>query len=346
MEPAFALLLGLASALTLGHKFQLKSPVTFELQLAIEHWLWEGLGGMVIGLPGLGKTCAMRWVLKQLSAVFGFSIPWVEIPMRKSKKLQDEDAFFRFLLKQIKHREWNKGDADYKRDVFERWLFSKAKKNNLRTLILFVDEAQFLTLNQVIWLHNTQVDLAAIPDEACRLLIFLNGSMGIHKVREMVEEAGLDEVIRRFMTDRFDFRGLITQGELQDVLAEFDKYEYPVGSGRTLSSWFMQHSGRVPILASISAAYWAGFEEVWDKRLPDLPLELPMACVFRGLARLLRISNQPDVTDLTPELISTAVAASGLDELLLSRSRGEFGEDDDDDGDGDGQSQDAVAEGA
>jgi hypothetical protein len=331
MEAALIFISEITAAITAGYCFQLKSKVTSELLYVMEEWLLEGCtGGMVIGLPRLGKTCAMRWVLNKLAKSFGFPIPWTEFPIRKSKSLQDEDTFFRQLLSHIKHRSWNTGNASFKRDVFERWVFAQARKNKLRTFILFIDEAQFLTLDQLTWLYNTQVALAQVKNNGCRLMIVLNGSLRLYDLLDKVREANLPEIIGRFMTDEFPFRGLLSQSELKEVLQQFDTQEYPEGSGRTLSSWFLEHTGHPPKLEDIAECFWTGFDRVWRDAKQDGDLELPMWCVFRAMSKLLRLSNASAENQvITPEMVAAAVGRSGLTQILAARASGLEEEEDD-----------------
>lgn len=123
-----------------GRAFLVKTDGCVQYYSRLKRWLTSGnQGAVVFGRPRLGKTSATRWVLSMIQQAFG-KVPFVEVPIRK-QHLQNEGAFFQFLLKCCRHKHYNRGTVADKRDRFMEAMLSRARRSSIRMVIRVIQKA-------------------------------------------------------------------------------------------------------------------------------------------------------------------------------------------------------------
>lgn len=305
----------LSNALALGIAFQLKTAVTGELLVVLKDWVYGSQGGMVLGWPRIGKSCGITWALKTLSNQLGFKIPFYKVGVRPDME-NKPDVFYRYVLERLRHRKWNEGDADEKRSTLTKFLVSKAHSCPLKVVVLWFDEAQFLTKKQLTWIYTTQNE---VQDDGVRVLILLSGSLQMRALVKKVEKWGLSEIIGRFMLTEFVYRGLQSAEELTAVLASSDTVMFPPNSGRTLASYFQQSSGVIPVAAEWAKPMWKAFDQIWKDCKEEGGLDLPMKSVAAALANLLQLSNADGVVTISDDMVTASAVQANLPGLLNAR---------------------------
>lgn len=311
----------LTTSILAGRAFLIKTAACIWLFTHLKRWLTTGiLGAIVYGRPRLGKTSGCRWVLRTLTDTLG-TIPWVEIPIRKSTRI-DEGAFFQFLLVCCGHKLAHKGRVSDKRDRLHEALLRKARRSPTRTIILFIDEAQLLTEEQYYWLHNISNELDM---QGCRVFFLLVGQHQLIHRKETFMLLGYEEIVGRFMTEDVSFPGVESLDQIQECLQGYDVTIYPQDSGQYFPSLY------VPLaydagwrLEHIAEPLWEQFKSSWVKagRIGN-PI-IPMSYLSSSVTNLLNDLAKRDKPSLVvaDEFISRAVFHSGFaSAVAVLRSR-------------------------
>ncbi len=278
-----------------GRAFLVKTEGCVQYYSRLKRWLTTGnQGAVVFGRPRLGKTSATRWVLSMIQQAFG-KVPYVEVPIRK-QHLQNEGAFFQFLLKCCRHRYYNKGTVADKRDRLLEAMLNRARRSTIRMVILFIDEAHDLEELHYQWLRNisNELDMAG-----CRLFCLLVGQPELAGKRDALLIGGMEQIVGRFMAEVWEFSGLKNSSQLKGVFAGYGGAVYPQEKNYPFINYFVpkaySHGWK---LESLSDPVWAEFEKQWDDLLIDRPLEVGMQYVASAVTALLNLASKHDEADL------------------------------------------------
>jgi hypothetical protein len=306
----------------LGKAFQVKTSQTSACFAAIFMWFQWGVGGgFVLGPPRHGKTAAIRWSLKALSVALGVPIPVFEIPVR-SHVVEREGDFFSYLLKSLKHRDWKTGTVGARRDRLIDFLTIKARACQLKTVVLYFDEAQFFKDRHWEWLLNMSNEAAV---RNIRIFFLFSGPPELSDARESYVDKGQSQLVARFMSVVFDLTGLTTQEELQECLEKFAETVYPPSQKLVLCANFVDPQ-RYPkfSLPSYAGAMWDQFvacraaaSRQEDKESVGLvlPMHYVTAAILHFLTNLALNQNQAR----TPEvLLAEAVHHCGFSDFVRS----------------------------
>lgn len=315
----------LVSRVLAGRAFLVKTPVCVLYFAHLKRWLLTGnQGAVVYGWPRLGKTSATRWVLSAIQDVFG-TLPFIEVPIRK-QHLHNEGAFFQFLLKCCRHRHSRNGTVADKRDRLFEALMNRVRRSATRTVILFIDEAQLLDELEYQWLQNISNELDAAGG---RLFCLLVGQHQLSGKRDGLIMDGFEQIVGRFMTEEWSFRGIISQTELERVLAAYDDSFYPKAQngGKPFLSYF------VPVasasgwhLAKLAPSLWDVYVSKWRELEEKGEPEIPMQYVISTIVSLLNTASISDGArlEIGKATIQKAVAECGfysaMKQFLRARS--------------------------
>ncbi len=313
----------LTSRVLAGRAFLVKTPVCILYFAYLKRWLLTGnQGAVVYGWPRLGKTSGTRWVLSAIQEVFG-TLPFVEVPIRK-QHLHNEGAFFQYLLKCCRHRYYSKGSVTDKRDRFLEAMLNRARRSVTRTVILFIDEAHQLDELEYQWLQNISNELDAA---GARLFCLLVGQHDLSSKRDSLILDGFEQIVGRFMTEEWSYRGLNSAEEIKVVLAAYQESFYPekAKGGRPFLSYY------VPIafksgwrLAPLATLLWEAYQATWKSLGGDASeLEVPMQYLSSAIISLVNLLAEKDSTSLEVDIktVNKAVGESGFRNAMLQLRR-------------------------
>ena len=259
---------------------------------------------------------ATRWVLRTVRELIGY-VPSIEIPIRE-QRVASEREFFQHILHCAKHRFYDVGSAGDRRDRLAEWLVIRARRSLVNAVILFLDEAQFLTEHHYRWLLNIDNELDM---RGCRLFCLLVGQPELCGKKIQLIEKGMEQIVGRFMVREYEFPGIRSLDQLTDSFSEFNNTEYPAGSGEKFPSNFIpQAVGAGFVLQDLAPATWSAFETLWSAAGIDEAFEIPMHYLTAALTEILDSLTKFDTSNLqVPEvMIRKCVAASGYSESLRS----------------------------
>lgn len=303
----------LLSRLLAGRAFLVKTPVCIAYYAILQRWLLTGTqGAVVFGRPRLGKTSGTRWVLRAIQQIFG-KIAFIEIPVRK-QHMAHEGGFFQFICKCGHHRHYKDGSVADRRDRCTEMLVERARRSPTRMVILFFDEAQQLSQLQYEWLVNISNEM---EQAGYRVFFLLVGQSELAKKREELTDKGMEQIVGRFMTEKWSFTGLASKSDLEAVLEGYDMATYPPGDiqAKSFISYFVpeayQANWRLKCLAD---KLWSAYEEAWKTCTAKGSLILPMHYVNSVVASLLNTASQQDsaLLAVSEKEIMKAVKSSGF----------------------------------
>lgn len=188
-----------------------------------------------MGEHRVGKTRAIRNAMDQLSeempsiAVFYHS---AERQLRQTKQ-----SFCYDLLKSFKCFSSNKTNSV---DRLPRFLITEAVKAGSRTCVIFIDEAQMLTVMQMRFLLEIWNQLGK---EDFVLVTVLVGQKGLDSLKQLTNEEDQGAVVARFFAKGCTLGGLHSIDQLRNYLGAFDdKLVYPMNSDWTYSRFFCKQA--------------------------------------------------------------------------------------------------------
>lgn len=203
--------------------------------IVYDHIFARKSGLYFMGEHRVGKTRAIRNAIDQLSeempsiAVFYHS---AERQLRQTKQ-----SFCHDLLKSFKCFSSNKTNSV---DRLPRFLITEAVKAGSRTCVIFIDEAQMLTVMQMRFLLEIWNQLAK---EDFVLVTVLVGQKGLDSLKQLTNEEDQSAVVARFFTKGCNLGGLRSVDQLGKYLAAFDdKLVYPTNSDWTYSRFFCRQA--------------------------------------------------------------------------------------------------------
>lgn len=197
-------------------------------------------------------------------------------------------------------------------------MLKRARRSATRTVILFIDEAQQLNELEYQWLQNISNELDAAGG---RLFCLLVGQHELSSKRDGLMLEGYEQIVGRFMTEEWSFRGLNSQAELKTVLAGYDNAIYPSErkGGKPFLSYF------VPVafsagwhLTELATPLWNIYEERWRALGAKGEPEIPMHYVNSTIISLLNTASRKDglLLEISNKAIGKAVEGSGFDNAM------------------------------
>lgn len=146
---------------------------------------------------------------------------------------QSKSSFCHDILNSFKY---NSSPHQKPIEALPRYLMTKAVMAGSRTCVLFVDEAQMLTVIQLRYLLEIWNDLRR---EGFLLVTILVGQSNLDYLMQLTEEQDHGAVIARFFVNRFSLGGVHSKEGLEKYLSAYDnKLFYPIDSNWSYSKFF------------------------------------------------------------------------------------------------------------
>jgi len=269
------------------HDYKIPTRSIEEMANALHQWADIHLPGAIIyGAPRLGKSTAILYCIEHIQEIMGVSMPaYIYSCAEQSNNRQDQ--FFEDLLFAVNYGLAESGKAKTKRRRLIQFLEEEARQSVVNRVILFIDEAQELSLMHIkalMDIHN-QLKLKGIS-----LILILVGQPELLELRNAYLASNQMQVTARLMANSFQFRGVRTERDVKRILRSFDSgSDYPEGSGWSFTRYF------VPIafkngwrFANQSSTIWRAFQEIRKdhgmRKLAQIPIE-PFTSLINFLLR-------------------------------------------------------------
>jgi len=268
-----------------------------EMYQKIEHWIdCRITGAYIYGLSRTGKTKAVKeWFPALLRENYGDRIAVFRCIYEKQQH-PSQAGFARALARGINHRfpsSMKTRDLEWR---LANFFIVRGLKTTMRQVVLFVDEAQYLTEAEFHSLCNLQ-NLA--ENASVRLSVIAVGTHQLQQQRRTFILAHNVHLSARFLANRSRFRGIRSAAELAHVLHGYDAMtDWPEGTNTSYTKYFFPQAFQ----NGFRLAHFA--PSLWDVYLDLAPamirgkLEVPMEYVATPIEILCR-SHASETSDFT-----------------------------------------------
>lgn len=190
-------------------------------------------GYCFIAPSGTGKTFGLRAAVRMLLMQMP-NIPIVRLNAL-NQQMPSIRAFFKYFLDTIEHPEL-KGETIDLRLRLERGLLDRSLHSGLGMLVLFIDEAQAMTIEDFKFLKDVDNGLA---DENVKLIAILIGQTPTFEttIDDLIRNRHWD-LIGRFARRRVPFRAYSNIEDIAQILDGIDNSIYPAKNGWSWTQFF------------------------------------------------------------------------------------------------------------
>jgi len=196
-------------------------------------------GAIIYGRPRLGKTRAISYLISCLPQDFGENTPIYHIRCRQYKN-PNENFFFEDLLNGVGHSIILNGKSNMKRLRLLRFLVERADFSGKNKIIFFIDDAQRLVELNYDWLMDLYNEL---DEYGITLTTILVGQKELVHQRSAFISGEKFQIVGRFMSQEYQFKGIQTLNDLKICLMGYDDYcEYPSDSKWSFTKYFFVDS--------------------------------------------------------------------------------------------------------
>lgn len=276
-------------------------------------------GAIVYAMTRFGKTYAARYVALSLKTDFPRLVT-MTFSCHK-KKTPSESSFFTNLLSAIGHENAESGLAYQKRIRLRNKLIELLEASKQNILVVFVDEAQKLQLEEYEWLREVHDEL---EERGFRMITFLIGQPQLKNQKTAMKEARHTHIVGRFMIDDIEFRGVCSAEEAASCLQGYDTACFPTDSDWTYTRFFLPQAWEKGVrLVDQAACLWQQFKDAHEEAGFRTPVEVPMTYFARSVEiALTELCNDTIDFEFTQVLWHQAVIesrfAASEEELLLN----------------------------
>lgn len=237
----------------------------------ISNWIdCRNPGGIIYGRARIGKTRAIHNLSKALKESYGDDLSIFNVIMSEHKP--SEKFFYLEMLKDIGHSlaKSTRPASDLKSNLVNH-LIAAGKSNAMGLIILFIDEANFMSMddfNYLIDVYN-RLERAGI-----RMTVLLVGTKEIISTKTALMQMNKQQIVERFMVREYNFKGIVSTQDLQICLASYDFSEYPENSGWSFTQYFFpdafSEGHKLHELADELLSYYL---ESLGSRLVEIPMQ-------------------------------------------------------------------------
>lgn len=281
----------------------------------VNKWIRNRLPGAIIyGYPRVGKTGAVRYLIEVLKEDLGENFPIFHITCR-TRKMPSETSFFEDLLIGVNHDLALIGSkANVKRSRLINFLTETADSTNSNKLIIFLDDAQNLLEMEYRWLMDLYNELSL---EKIHLIVFLVGQRELLSQRTVYRDVGKYQLVGRFMSQAYEFQGILDLEDLEELLLGYDEYsEYPVGSNCSYTEFYFPQAFQKGFrLNSLAQSIWKIIEESRRsngiKNDLDIPMQYMVLLIENILIEYGINENEYDITHISEDILREMFESTG-----------------------------------
>ncbi len=243
-------------------------------------------GGIVFGRPRIGKTEAIKYLIKILKSKFGDTLPVFHILCDQHSK-PNENVFFENLLRDVEHGLPLSGNASSKRDRLLKFFMFQCEMSANNRIILFIDDAQRLFEIQYGWL----MDIYNILNKYdISMSVILVGQEELIHQKNAFIQSKKTQIVGRFMVQEYKFSGIKNIRDMSACLQGYDlSSEYPVKSGWSFTKYFfpdafdsgkrLENCAEDLFMAFTNIRMESGFKKTFE--IPMMYLTLTIDCALK-----------------------------------------------------------------
>ena len=272
--------MSVASILEDASAFWIPTPMARALENRIEAWVRCGhTGGLIIGEARLGKTKAVKALQHRLQNRSGqpIQVLYTHYGLRDVETIR---AVFAKVARALDF-EVQRKTADVLLENIVIRLTDAALANDTRQVVLIVDEAQLLTIDQLNAFAEIYNDLVNVHIN-CSVFFIANQDQ-FHSLGKALLRAENRYLRERFFNNFDYFFGIRSEGELKDCLHEYDNLIVSESPPLCATEYFCPALYRQGWrLADIAPLYWRHYRERYG---------IPQGLTSWGMAQFTRATN-------------------------------------------------------
>lgn len=212
-------------------ELRLATPPIETFANTLRQWFGAAIiGGLIYGPSRAGKSNAIEYVTQRRTAIFGYDIPIVTVQWKRMPILEKD--FHERFLSACGHSV--PSDRTPNRLIEARlieYLATAVARSGSSSLIVFIDDAQDMRLNDLGFLANVYNRL---KKKRIQQYTFLVGERTLPELRAKATAAGCERYIGRFMCADFEFPLIKSERDLAFVFRQYDICGYPEKNGASI----------------------------------------------------------------------------------------------------------------
>ena len=256
--------------------YEFETPAITSLHEKLLRWVWLGeTGGLISGDARVGKSTAIRYLSNKIYNRQNQTLPthFFTVPKRDRHTTR---AIFCNLCLSAGLKVNKASTSDSLQDDFFSYLLEKFVEFNCFQCLLFVDEAQRLSLEQFEAFSELYDNFVALKLNL--IVIFIANKDKFQPILNAIEandtENDESHIYGRFFTEQTEFKGICSKADLSLCLKQYDTLRYP-DQGPSFTQFFLPDDfTKGWRLEKIADVYWRCFKEVSkEMRLKHWPMK-------------------------------------------------------------------------
>ena len=262
-----------------SNQFNIATQTILNLQMQVGKWMKYGnTGAIIYGRPRVGKTRAILYITRELQEKYGPELP-VYVYNVTSHAVSDK-KFYQELLLAVGHPEFEKGTTTVLKNRLLNSLVASASVTKSKKVVLFIDEAQNMSVNDFEWLMDIYNNLSLWD---IHMVSFLFGSLELKSLKSALIMAQKKQIIGRFMVDEFNFKGIMGARYIAVTLLNFDTPISNNGELLTLTQvYFPEAFADGHRISACASEIMEAFAEVMKEHnihIDDIPMQYYMGAL-------------------------------------------------------------------
>lgn len=277
-------------------EFFIPSPMVERLHERVIQWTWCGYtGGVIAGSSRCGKSTALRALDHAITTRDGDSIPLFRVTYGERDATTIRSVFNK-VARSLGFKVKTSHRSDDLVEMICLALADAAAINRTRQVILVVDEAQILTIQQLSGFAEIFNVLFELHTNI--VIIFAVNSDQFQPLAEQLLQKKNTYLRERFFSQVYEFYGIQTESELASCLRAYANHV--MDNDRRISAWQWYCPALDKLgwtLDQIAEPYWRLYDEHYREPLGQT--SWPMAQFVRATNILLMdyLSNVTDMED-------------------------------------------------
>lgn len=181
-----------------------------------------------------GKTTGIELIARQLQRDFpSLAVLWF---IGESHNTPLERSFFGGLMSFFRVRDPFKGSGAILRDRTKCFFEMQGRRSKGRHIVLFIDEAQRLFVEEWEWLSDI---MNYLKDRRIFLTVVSWGQPELLERRNLAVNTEQANLVYRFFSDMRTFSGIGNEDELGKFMGHYDEQKYPHPNGPSYTQFFL-----------------------------------------------------------------------------------------------------------
>ena len=301
-------------------RFPFATPAISKLKSEICLWANSGItGGVVLGDGRTGKSISIG-MIKEAIKLNNTNQTLPSITYRAKKRDKRTIAQCYRNLYRITGEKDKKGySVEDMMDQIVCYILDLAAMHSNRQVLLFVDEFQRMTLDQLIVFAELQDELLGDYKALLNVFLFGNTDESDH-ILEQVKTPQYNFLQGRFFIQKYVFRGITNKDELSKCLRQYDTLRFPDIDGPTYTEHFLPEAFKSGWrLENLADLIWKTYLRV---KKPERRTSWGMKYFTGTIAPLLSgYLKKEGVNRVNEAMVYRAIQASGLITNEINRVR-------------------------